>query len=368
MTFRKFVLNLHLILGLLSGLVVLVVAITGAIWAFESEISDFLYPYRKVNAESTLYLSPSNLKKIAQPHFGDLPIQSISYPAKNRPAELAYWAPDDESHEFTKVFINPYSGSVLKVIHNEPLFFDWVIRIHTQLLLGEIGSTIVAYATLIFLILIVSGIILWWPRKRSNRSQRLLFKWKNTTLWRRKNFDLHSILGFYTTWIAIFIVITGLCWSFDWMDKSIFFISSGGKPYVSWPDPKSTSTSSNFNDSLSMEDHLFRRVLQSEPNAKAFYLYLPQKSNDPFTITSNICDKTWFESKSYYFNQYSGALLTVDDPQLYNGGQKIRSMYYDIHIGKIAGLTGQILVFATSLTVASLPITGFLIWWGRRKK
>ena len=69
-----------------------------------------------------------------------------------------------------------------------------------------------------------------------------------------------------------------------------------------------------------------------------------------------------------YFDQYTGTsldtLLLDDMPS----GERLNMLGYPIHVGSIMGLPGKITAFFTSLICASLPITGFLIWWGRRRK
>ena len=98
-----------------------------------------------------------------------------------------------------------------------------------NLLLGEVGNQIVGYGTLIFLVMLISGIVLWWPKNKAALKQRYKFSWKTTTRWKRKNYDLHNVLGFYTSWIVVFMAITGLVWSFQWFDKGLYYVLSGGE-------------------------------------------------------------------------------------------------------------------------------------------
>ncbi len=68
------------------------------------------------------------------------------------------------------------------------------------------------------------------------------------------------------------------------------------------------------------------------------------------------------------FDQYSGKNLKVTTYKDKNNGEKFRFINYDLHVGSILGFPGKVLAFFASLVAASLPLTGFLIWWGRNKK
>lgn len=70
----------------------------------------------------------------------------------------------------------------------------------------------------------------------------------------------------------------------------------------------------------------------------------------------------------YQFDQFTGELLKTTTFDEKNAGEKLRAMNYDIHTGTIMGMPGKILAFIASLISASLPVTGFYIWWGRKKK
>jgi uncharacterized iron-regulated membrane protein len=60
----------------------------------------------------------------------------------------------------------------------------------------EWGTYVVGIPVIIFLIMLITGIVLWWPKNKAARKQRFRFQWKDTTQWKRKNYDLHNILGF----------------------------------------------------------------------------------------------------------------------------------------------------------------------------
>ncbi len=364
---KKIIRQIHLWLGLTSGLIVFIVATTGAIWTFESEISDLVYPYRKAEIQNNKpNISIAEIKEKVKPYLKN--INSIYYLGKDRSIQVREWHKIDGKLINNYVYLNPYTGEVLNVKINNPTFFDVVVELHTSLLLGEIGTEIVRYATLIFFLLIISGIYLWWPKRKQNLKQRLKFDWKETTKWKRKNFDLHSILGFYASWVIIFATITGLAWGFKWVDKTIYSIATIGEPYKDYAEVNSISNI-NYKPINGMDDSLLNLALTNyNKPIESWNYYFPQKEMESISVYLNPDANTWFKASNYFFDQRTGKLLLTESPDSYNNGQAIRNMYYDIHIGKILGLPGQLLVFFASLIVASLPVTGFYIWFGRRKK
>jgi uncharacterized iron-regulated membrane protein len=368
MTLRKIINKVHLVLGLLSGIVVFIVAITGAIWTFEAEISDFLHEYRTVEIQNKPYLKPSVLKEIARPYFDKKHIDNYIYHGANKAVELIHSEQIKGKEFYIKLFMNPYNGQILYLNKNEFSFFHFIIDLHVNLLMGETGKLIVDFATLTFLFLLITGIILWWPKNKSALRQRFKFNWKPTTKWKRKNYDLHNILGFYASWVVIFMAITGLAWGFSWMDKGLYFVASGGKEFIDWPEVKSKSDIKS-KTTIHVEDVIYQTTIAKYSDKFEYvYFYFPSDKTESVYASINNDNKVFYNSKEYYYDQRTGDLLHTSDPEKYNGGEKLRSMYYDIHIGKILGLPGQFLVFFASLIVASLPVTGFMIWWGRRNK
>jgi uncharacterized iron-regulated membrane protein len=363
---KKTIRFIHLWLGLLSGLVVFIVAITGAIWSFEAELSDLFYDYRKVEVQNKPTISISKIKEVVSPHLKK--INAIYYYGSNRSIEVREWNEIDGTLVNNFINLNPYTGEILKIRIDEPTFFDLVLDLHINLLLGKIGHQIVSYATLVFLVILITGIYLWWPKKRKGIKQRMTFDWKSSTKWRRKNFDLHSILGFYASWIIIFVAITGLAWSFKWVDKTIYAVATLGEDYKDYTEISSQSYI-NSQKHKDIDDFVLNTTLNDYKTPIASWnYYFAQKPEETISIYVNPDSNTYYKSVSYYFDQRTAKMLFKETPDNKNKGQYVRDMYYDIHIGKILGLPGQLLVFFASLLVASLPVTGFLIWYGRRKK
>jgi len=237
MRIKKAIGKIHLWLGLASGLIVFWLGISGCLIAFEREITRAVEQFRYVENPGTKYLPPTVLKDSVDKYLNGKETIILEYLGP-RDAALAYYYDDSVYYQ---VFINPYTGHVQKVKNMRKDFFRIITMGHYELWMGKPGRIIVSTATLIFLILMITGVVLWWPRNKAAARQRFKFKWKPSTRWKRKNYDLHNVLGFYMTWVAIFLAITGLIMGFQWFARSVYFVSSGGQTMPPHEHPVSDS-------------------------------------------------------------------------------------------------------------------------------
>jgi uncharacterized iron-regulated membrane protein len=229
----------------------------------------------------------------------------------------------------------------------------------------------VATATLIFVMMLITGIILWWPKNKSAAKQRFSIKW--SARWRRKNYDLHNVLGFYACWIAIFLAITGLVWGFQWFANSFYWATSGGKSIVEYKESFSDTTNMVSIFQTPVEDLVWRKISAENQEAEVIEIHLAEDHRSPIIGSSNPDRMTYWQTDNHYYDQYTMKEIPVQHlygayPGNLSVADKIRRMNYDIHVGAVLGLPGKFLAFFASLICASLPVTGFMIWWGRKNK
>lgn len=371
MTTKKIIGNVHLWLGLASGLLVFIISITGCIYAFQVEISDTTQPYRFVESQSRPFLPPSQLHAIAQKQLPDKKVHSVQYSEKTRATIVSFY--DFDPAYYYLVYLNPYTGNVLKVKDMDTDFFRIVLNGHFYLWLPpSIGQPVVASATLIFLIMLVSGLVLWWPKNKSAAKQRFWFRWKENIRWKRKNYDLHNVLGFYATWVVIIIAFTGLVWGFQWFANVTYWTFSGGKEYLPYQEPLSDTTRIVLGNDAPTVDRIWQKIRREHPEAEVMDVHIPVTASSSIEVSINPDASTYWKTDYRYFDQYTLNELSVNHIwgryQDARAADKIMRMNYDVHVGAIMGLPGKILAFFASLIAASLPVTGFYIWWGRRHK
>jgi len=367
MNLKKILNKLHLWLGLSSGLVVFIVAVTGCIYAFQSEIQDLTQSYRFVEPQNSPVLTPTQIWEKADVALPNKHLHAVLYPTSGRAAQAIYFSFEEEYYYF--VYVNPYTGNVLKVKDEYADFFRIVLDGHFYLWLPpEIGQPVVASFTLVFLFMVISGLILWWPKKK-NLKQSMKIKW--SARWRRKNYDMHQVLGFYVMTFALVFAVTGLVWGFLWFRDGVYFATSGGEKFVEYYTPASDSTQI-YQGEIPVLDAVWMKMTAENPSADWVEVHTPDYEGAAIAANSNPDASTYWKSDYRYFDQNTLEELPVE--HFYNRfdeasvADKIMRMNYDVHVGAIAGLPGKILAFCLSAIIASLPVTGFLIWWGRRKK
>jgi uncharacterized iron-regulated membrane protein len=363
---------IHLWLGLSTGLVVFIISITGCIYAFQSEIQDATQNYRftEIN-EKKQALKPSVFERLAHKALPNKHLHAINYPGKGRSVEAIFY--NFEPDYYYIIYFDPYTSKVLKIVDMHQNFFHWILDGHFYLWLKpEIGQPLTSYSTLLFVFLLITGIILWWPKNKSAAKQRFWFKWKSTTQWKRKNYDLHNILGFYSSIILLVIAITGIFFGIQWFTYGIYSMA-GGKKDLLFTEPKSTINPKEIKDINEPQiDKIYTKIKVEHPNALAVEIHTIESDSSVIAVNTNTRKGAFWSIDYRYFDQYS--LKELDTKTIYgrikdaNFADKLIRMTYDIHTGGIFGFTGKLLAFLLSLVSASLPISGFLIWLGRRNK
>lgn len=367
MTLKKIIGKTHLVLGLTSGLLVFIIAVTGCIYAFQEEIKNLTQPYRFVEEQTREFLLPSEIKSNAEKMLPGKHVHAIMYQGKTNAAKAIFYSDSENYYYF--VYINQYTGEVLKVKDEYKDFFRFIIDGHYYLWLPpRIGQPIVASATLVFFIMTLTGLVLWWPRNKNARKQRFTIKWN--VRWRRKNHDLHTVTGFYISWLAIIFAITGLVWGFEWFNSAYYSLISGGKKFQEYQNPVSTYTPDTQSDRAI--DRVWLKLNTEYPDAGAIEIHTPEDSISCIAANINPDPFTYWKTDYRYFDQHTLEELKVNHmwgrfSDLSNS-DKLMRMNYDIHVGAVLGLPGKVLAFFASLIIASLPVTGTLIWWGRRNK
>lgn len=383
MTFKKITEILHRWLGLISGLVVLIVSITGCLFVFHQEISrwtrsDLIYVDQRPDQAEMLPVS--ELEKRAAEALGveRLPFGLTTYKnpdrtwkAINYEAQEGSWTYFGSIKEYKTVYINPYNGQVAGIVNEENDFFQIVKGIHWSLLLATpIGQPIVTWSTIVFILLLITGLILWWPKRWTRSGRRNSFTIKTKSTWRRLNYDLHNVLGFYSLLLAFIIAFTGLYWAFPTAKKMLYFAGTG-----EWKVPNNTTkVSRNIkNENVRGTDALpiqktYENAWEKYPDVHNITLVRPADSLAPLEAHIRPSRQTYYDENHMEFSRRSGALLQHDRYEDKNAGEKLLAMNYDIHVGAIGGIFGKVLAFFASLVCASLPVTGFIIWYSRKRR
>lgn len=365
--FKKINAWLHLWLGLISGIIVFIVALTGCILVFEQEFKSLTQDWRHTDRpENAEYLPPSVIKNKVSAYFPGKEISGIWYYGHEKTATVSM-------NSDSTVYVNPYTAKVVAIV-NEEDFFHFVLEGHTSLWIEakigkkNIGQLIVSYATLIFFVLLISGLILWWPKKwnKSNRDKSFKIKW--SAKFKRINYDLHNVLGFYSLLVALVITITGLVMSFAWFSQSVYWLSSGGKSPAPYISAISDTTKIAGNVMLKNVDLAFQKGITEigTYNKNAIIISFPDEPSEPIELCTDMYNGSW---RYVYLDQYT--LKELPSTQVHIDNLKLadwlRRTNYATHVGAIGNIPTKILYFLASLICATLPLTGAYVWWGKSR-
>lgn len=365
---------LHLWLGLISGIIVLIVCITGCIWVFNEEITTLLEPETRIEKQDSPVLAPSVIRQIAAKAY---PGQKVTF-AEYQQGKVVEVGAGDYDKEHYSLKMNPYTGEIVSRethLKGEYDFFRWVLNGHRFLWMPyEIGRPIVNYGTMIFVVLLITGLIWWYPKKwtKSTVDKSFKIKWNGT--FKRINLDLHNVLGFYGMLFLLAIALTGMVWGIEWYSKGLYWATSGGDTLPKYANHSSDSLQANkhFTADQAM-DKAWNKVLAAHPETKGFYYGFPDTTDAKSAIYIYIYPSVgqFYNSLSYAFDRHTLKEFPktgVYDQQFAGAkfGVQLRKMNYDIHVGSILGFPGKVLAFLSSLIGASLPVTGFIIWWNRK--
>ncbi|WP_128331593.1 PepSY domain-containing protein [Apibacter sp. HY039] len=383
---KKWIKKIHLWFGLFIGILILIISLTGALYVFKDDIEnitrkEYIY-HREKNIDKKEVLPIRKLEKLVNAQVREkYPLHWVNIPINPQMSYMFYWYEHndnawnyfDEFPLFKLAYVNPYNGKVLKVYDEKNGFFNIVKMIHWSFLFKmEWGKYLVGIPVILFVLMLISGIILWWPKNKAARQQRFWFKWKNIKNWKRKNYDLHNILGFYSSIFALVLTITGLFYSFLIVQTFIYTLFSGGK--TEYPDFSHIKTSADVEMRTDITlDKIINKIKELYPQSHSFSLdlghpHIDHHEHPNFQVFVKHLAYSYHKNSSLIFDENSGELLHVHNPENKNFGEKVVAANYDIHVGSILGLPTKIIAFIVSLMIASMPITGFLIWRGRNKK
>ena len=294
------------------------------------------------------------------------------------------------------LFINQYTGEVTGR-YERIGFFATMFKLHRWLLDSanphgdgvKVGKTLVGVSTLVFVIALISGVVIWIPRSRKNLGKSLSISfskgWKG--FWK----GLHVAGGMYALIFVLAMSLTGLTWSFDWY-RSAFYAVCGvehtprnfGQNASAKPSGESSGQRGgdrqrgegkkgrgNRDGRDGRHSHReggrqhpeFGRWQQVYDNLKAQNPDAPQitigQENASVSLGTTGNGRA---SDRYEFNRRSGELTQATKYADTKEADKLRGWIYSIHTGSLGGLFTRILWLLGALLGASLPLTGYYIW------
>lgn len=395
---RKIFRNIHLWLSIPFGLFITLICFSGAALVFEKEVMELchrdLYFVKKVEA------APLPMDQLMTRVAATLP-DSISVTGVNISSdpERAYQVTLSKPRR-ASMYVDQYTGEVTGKYERAP-FFNVMFRMHRWMLDsmkpdGGIfwGKIIVGTSTLMLVFVLISGIVIWWPRTRKALKNSL--KIVANKGWRRFWYDLHVAGGMYTLIFLLAMSLTGLTWSFQWYRTGFYKVfgvevqpsmghgnaaanatARSGKPEgreggAETRDGKSESRKGRGGRPEGRGGHRhspyanWERVYEQLAQANPDYRQISVSDGSASVATDRFGNQR--ATDRYKFNPRNGEITeTTLYSDLENSG-KIRGWIYSVHVGSWGGMLTRILAFIAALIGASLPLTGYYLWIRKKVK
>lgn len=376
---KKIFHKIHLWLSVPFGLIITVICLSGASLVFEDEVMELcrhdFYYVKKV--EATPLPVDILLEKVAATLPDSISVTSVSI--SSDPERV--WRVSLSKPRRASIHVDPYTGEIKGKYERSP-FFLTVFRLHRWLLdsmkpAGGIfwGKMIVGTSTLMFVFVLISGIVIWWPRTK--RALKNALKITVDRGWLRFWYDLHATGGMYALIFLLAMALTGLTWSFSWYRTGFYKVfgvemrqRDGGPAAKAQSGHKNEKGKDVGNDKL--PDKEGEHPL---PYAHWQQVYEKLKKKAPEFRQITVSKETATVYFKNYGNQLAADRYTFDprsgeitEASLYKDADtsgKIRGWIYSVHIGSWGGMFTRILTFIAALLGGTLPLTGYYLWLRR---
>ncbi|WP_347940390.1 PepSY domain-containing protein [Peribacillus simplex] len=372
----------HFYAGIIFAPLLIILAVTGSIYLFKPQIEQVLYQnYQEVIPQGEKIPASQQIETVKKLYPDAVVTKYHPRESASRSSEVSITS----NNESLTIFIDPYTGKSIGELNDEDKIMDKIEEIHGELMAGTLGDRIVELAACWAVVLIVSGLYLWYPKNKLNLSGVLfprINKGKNT--FRR---DLHAVPAFWISAGMLFLIMTGLPWSGFWGSnfQSAATNSGSGYPPSIWTGsaPTSLIKTKDIADvpwaaenldvpisdiqgfiPLSIDDVV--TIANREGMHPSYSINIPQETDGVYTLSA-FPPKAQDEA-TIHIDQYSGAVLADYRYEHYGFIGKIVAWGITLHKGTQFGLINQIISLLICIGIMLVAFSGFYLWWKRKPK
>lgn len=383
--FRK----IHLWLSVPFGLIITVICLSGAALVFEDEVTELcrrdLYYVEKVSG------APLPVEYLIEKVAGTLPDSvAVTGVSISSDAERAYQVNLSKPRR-ASVYVDQYTGEV-KGRHERAPFFLTMFKLHRWLLDGMKpdggifwGKMIVGVSTLMFVLVLISGIVIWWPRtKKALKNSLKIAVGKGR---RRFWYDLHVAGGMYALVLLLAMALTGLTWSFSWYRAGFYKVfgvemkqraghgalqTVHGTPQTAHGTPQTAhggkSGCNSAEEGRGNREHTspytcWQQVYEELKAHNAGYKQITVSNGSASVSFERFGNQR--AADRYAFNPQDGEITEVTLYKDTDASGKMRGWIYSVHVGSWGGIFTRILTFIAALLGGTLPLTGYYLWLRR---
>ena len=382
----------HFYAGLFVAPFMILLALTGIIYLFKPQLDPLLYDHLINVTPGHHSLSADEQLTRVQATYPQGHISQYLPPIN--PERSGQFVIHDGGRELN-VFINPYNGEVLGE-QDAKLNLQAVARaLHGELMIGTLGDRLIELAAGWGVVLVISGLYLWWPRGQSAAG----ILWprlsrRGRVLWR----DLHAVTGFWGAALLLFMLLSGMTWTGFWgkqyaelwnqfpaamwmdvpaSDLEARTLNTATRQTVPWAmENTPMPTSGAHAEHMAHAGHsagpaapgvTLQQVFETATARKVepgYSITLPTTAEGVFTIAVFADDPR--NDATLHVDQYTGEVLADVRWQHYPTVARVTEMGVMLHEGKMFGSLNQIAILLVCLMILLSSISGLVIWWKRR--
>ena len=350
---RRFLVQVHLWLGLTLGVLGIFIGITGSVLLYDHEIDGWLNPQRYAVSGSEVSLDHAGYARSAgQALAGRARVVNLRMPEEKGMPVVAT-ARVRDANEFYRVYMDPPTGRVLEAVAGGG-FIGWVHRFHENLTLREYwGRELVGLVGFAMLFSALSGIYLWWPARGRFREG----------LGVRSGFapsrNLHYLFGFYGSLVLALLSFTGIWLAYPDAGRNVVSAFSPLSPLarnIQAPEPAAAQEPIPVGDAVIAARALY-------PGAEVTGIGFPSGPRGTYRINLRRAG----EPISLFLDPATGAALNRIDSSTRSTGDGFLAAQRRIHTGEAFGGLGRALFFVAGFLPALLAPTGAIMWWRQRR-
>ncbi len=363
MNVRQILFWFHLICGCTVGIVILSMAVTGTILAFEPQILNYAERGEKV------VVVPADAQKLK---LDDLVSKVSASKPDGKITAISVFADPASSMTVNlgredMVYVNPYTGEILGKESKVSKFMHSVEEWHRWFGKKEFGKPITGFSVVVFFFIVVSGIYLWWPKSFSFPGIKNIIFFNPRVQGRARDWNWHNTIGFWCCLILLITTITGTIMAHQWATNLLYRATGNEPPPVQNKDGyrgEKRKVAGELKDELPIAsfESFYAAAQKQMPNWYSINIRLPQKADGPVTVNILESEPSHIKPRSQLTLDAQTATITKWEPFAeQNMGKKLRSWVKPLHTGQIAGIFGQTVMLVGALGAIMLVWTGFAL-------
>ncbi|MEH2265384.1 PepSY-associated TM helix domain-containing protein [Nostoc sp.] len=348
MKFRNLVLKLHGAIGILMGLLLVVITLSGASIVFHEELDRTLNRSLWSVTPQATQISPDLILASVQKELPNFSVQSIRWPQKPDESYLFQMKAKDGNE--LQTFVDPYTGEVLGSRVWERSLIGFLYVLHHDLFVGKVGMIIVGIAGVSLLLMAITGAILWTGWRKLTKGFKV--RW-NAPL-PLVSYDIHKIGGIVSNFFLLIISFTGVSITI------LHFLPMFNQP---------VQVQAALQQPPLAFSKLLRKADAPMPDGKTTYVSFSEAQLQNLTFRKKLPNQQtgYFDFSSVELNRYSGEVLKVNKvskPE--DAMSKLMIILADFHFGIFGGLPTRIFYMFIGFMPTVLLITGIITWQRRR--